>query len=215
MHSLKRLNSRCHSLLLRAFSAINFMFKSNKYLMATFFGDSFFGFPWIFIVLFSTFQAIWEQSLLLSSPWSRRRKRGSGWIALSLSSHRSPNWTGHSYLFSWNWFFHREHFCINITMIVTEPAVQDVLLLGLGFCILATCRSHSTSFFIPPRSHAFNSVRLSCARKKGIGVENDPIYAVFLEYDKIKQAKETLCFQGAIPGKLFTTIRNIVEAVIC
>ena len=215
MHSLKRLNSRCHSLLLRAFSAINFMFKSNKYLMATFFGDSFFGFPWIFIVLFSTFPAIWEQSLLLSSPWSRRRKRGSGWIALSLWSHRSPNWTGHSYLFSWNWFFHREHFCINITMIVTEPAVQDVLLLGLGFCILATCRSHSTSFFIPPRSHAFNSVRLSCARKKGIGVENEPIYEVFLEYDKIKQAKETLCSQGAIPGKLFTTIRNIVEAVIC
>ena len=171
--------------------------------------------PWISIALFSTFPVICEQSLLLSSPWSRRRKRGSGWIALSLSSHRSPNWTGHSYLFSWNWFFYREHFCINITMIVTEPAVQDVLLLGLGFCILATCRSHSISFFIPPRSHAFNSVRLSCARKKGIGVENDPIYAVFLEYDKIKRAKETLCFQGAIPGKLFTTIRNIVEAVIC
>ena len=131
--------------------------------------------PWIFIALFSTFPVICEQSLLLSSPWSRRRKRGSGWIALSLSSHRSPNWTGHSYLFSWNWFFHREHFCINITMIVTESAVQDVLLLGLGFCILATCRPHSTSFFI--RSHAFNSARLSCARKKGIGVENDPIYA--------------------------------------
>ena len=214
MHSLKRLNSRCYSLLLRAFSAINFMFKSNKCLMATFFGDSFFGFPWIFIVLFSTFPAIWEQSLLLSSPWSRRRKRGSGWIALSLWGHRNF-WTGQSYLFSSNWFFDSEHFFINITMIVTELAVQDVLLLGLGFCILATCRSHSISFFIPPRSYAFNSVRLSCARKKGIGVENDPIYAVFLEYDKIKRAKETLCFQGAIPGKLFTTIRNIVEAVIC
>ena len=170
---------------------------------------------WIFIAMFSTFPANREQSLLLSSPWSRRRKRGSDWIASSLWSHRSPNWTGQSYLFSSNWFFDSEHFCINITMIVTEPAVQDVLLLGLGFCILATCRSHSISFFIPPRSHAFNSVRLSCARKKGIGVENDPIYAVFLEYDKIKRAKETLCFQGAIPGKLFTTIRNIVEAVIC
>lgn len=46
-------------------------------------------------------------------------------------------------------------------------------------------------------------------------MENDPIYAVFLEYDQIKQAKETLCFQGAIPGEEFATIRNIVEAVIC
>ena len=34
------------------------------------------------------------------------------------------------------------------------------------------------------------------------------------EYHKIKQAKETLCSQGAFPGE-FTTIRNIVEAVIC
>ena len=132
-----------------------------------------------------------------------------------LWGHRSPNWTGQSYLFSSNWFFDSEHFLLILTMIVTELAVQDVLLLGLGFCILATCRSHSISFFILLRCHAFNSVRLSCARKKGIGVENDPIYVVFLEYDKIKQAKETLCSQGAIPGKLFTTIRNIVEAVIC
>ena len=38
---------------------------------------------------------------------------------------------------------------------------------------------------------------------------------VFLEYDKIKQAKEMLCSQGAFPGEEFTTIRNIVEAVIC
>ena len=38
---------------------------------------------------------------------------------------------------------------------------------------------------------------------------------VFLEYDKIKQAKETLCWQGTFPGEEFTTIRNIVEAVIC
>ena len=92
--------------------------------------------PRIFIALFSTFPAIWEQSPLLSSPWSRRRKRGSGWIASSLWSHPSPNWIGQSYLFSSNWFFDREHFCINITMIVTDPAVQDFLLLGLGFCIL-------------------------------------------------------------------------------
>ena len=130
---------------------------------------------------------------------------------------RSPkpelNWSILSFLLKL--VFRQRTFFINITIIVTELAVQVVLLLGLGFCILATCRSHSISFFIPPRCHAFNSVRLSCARKKGIGVENDPIYAVFLEYDKIKQAKETLCSQGAIPGKLFTTIRNIVEAVIC
>ena len=159
MHSLKRLNYRCHSLLLRAFSAINFMFKSNKYLMATFFGDSFFGFPWIFIVLFSTFPAIWEQSLLLSSPWSRRRKRGSGWIAPSLWSHHSPNfWTGQSYLLSSNCFFSHEHSCINITMIITEPAVPDTRL--LGFCILATCSASSTKFLldfiVDPRPLFFN-----------------------------------------------------------
>ena len=34
-------------------------------------------------------------------------------------------------------------------------------------------------------------------------------------YDKIKQAKEALCSQGAFPGEQSTTIRNIVEAVIC
>ena len=88
--------------------------------------------PWIFIALFSTFPAICEQSLLLSSPWSRRRKGGSDWIASNLWSHRSPNWTGQSYLFSSNRFFDREHSCINISMIVTEPAVPDARLLGLG-----------------------------------------------------------------------------------
>ena len=177
--------------------------------------DSLFGFHLNFHCVVLNFSSnLWAEPPFVFSL-IEKEKRGSGWIALSLSSHRSPNWTVQSYLFSSTWFFDSEQFFINITMIVSELAVQDVLLLGLGFCILATCRSHSISFFIPPRSHAFNSVRLSCARKKGIGVENDPIYAVFLEYDKIKRAKETLCFQGAIPGKLFTTIRNIVEAVIC
>ena len=135
LHSLKRLNDRHHwSLLLRAFSTINFMFSSNKCSMATLcILDSLFGFPLIFIALISTFPAICEQSPLLSSSWSRRTKRGSGWIASSLWSHRSPNWTGQSYLFSSNRFFDREQFCINITMIITEPAVPDARLLGLGF----------------------------------------------------------------------------------
>ena len=134
LHSLKRLNDRRHSLLLRAFSAINFILSSNKCSIATLcILDSLFGFPWIFIALFSTFPAICEQSPLLSSPWSRSRKRGSGWIASSLWSHRSPNWTGQSYLFLSNRFFDREHFCINITMVITEPAVPDAQPLGLGF----------------------------------------------------------------------------------
>ena len=105
-------------------------------------------------------------------------------------------------------------------MITTEPAVPDPRLLNKPeFCILVTCIATSTKIsldvILHPRLRAFDSVELLCARKKGTGVKNDSIYAVFLEYGKIKQAKETLCSQGAFPGEEFTTIRNIVEAVIC
>ena len=67
------------------------------------------------------------------------------------------------------------------------------------------------------RPHFFDSLTLSCARKKGTaGVENDSIFAEpFSSTTKIKQAKETLCSQGAFPKEQLTTIRNIVEAVIC
>ena len=102
-------------------------------------------------------------------------------------------------------------------MITTEPAVPDPRLLNKPeFCILATCIATSTKISLDVILHPrLRSVELLCARKKGTGVKNDSIYAVFLEYGKIKQAKETLRSQGAFPGEEFTTIRNIVEAVIC
>ena len=55
-------------------------------------------------------------------------------------------------------FFSHEHSCINITMIITEPAVPDTRL--LGFCILATCSASSTKFLldfiVDPRPLFFN-----------------------------------------------------------
>ena len=83
MHGPIRLNSMRHSLLLRAVSLIKFMFRSNKWSMATLcILESLLVSPWIFIVLFSVLTS-------LSSTWSRWRKGDSGWIASSFWSHRN------------------------------------------------------------------------------------------------------------------------------
>ena len=79
-------------------------------------------------------------------------------------------------------------------MIINEPAVPDTRL--LGFCTLATCRTSSTKFLLDfivgPRPHSFDSVTLSCARKKGTaGVENDSIFAEsFLSTKKSNKRKK-------------------------
>ena len=70
-----------------------------------------------------------EQSHLLSSPWSRRRKGGSAWITSSLWSHRNPYFRiSQSCSLSSNWFFEWEHLFIDNPM-VTVPSAW---LLGLG-----------------------------------------------------------------------------------
>ena len=88
-----------------------------------------------------------------------------------------PNvWTSQSCSHSSNWFF--EYPVIGKPMVIsTQPAVASARVLGLGWSyILATCRA--------------------CSRKSSI--DSCLIHAVFLEYAKIKQAKEKLCWmQGA------------------
>ena len=75
IHSLISLNSRRHSLLLRAFSVIKFVFRSNKWSMATLcILDSSLVSPWIFIVLFS--------NLLVFSLIEKEKKRL--WLARTL-----------------------------------------------------------------------------------------------------------------------------------
>ena len=84
----------------------------------------------------------------------------------------------------------------------------------IAFCrgVVQPQQKISLDVILHPRPRAFDSVELLCARKKGTGVKNDSIYAVFLKYGKIKQAKETLYSQGAFPGEEFTTIRNIEKS---
>ena len=74
-----------------------------------------------------------EQSLLLSTSWSRRRKGGSAWMASNLWTHRSPSFlTCASCLNSSNWLFVWEHPFTDKRTVITEPAVPRTRRSGLG-----------------------------------------------------------------------------------
>ena len=121
-----------------------------------------------------------KKSLLLSSSWMRWSKGLSVWIVSRFWSHSSPNfWTSQSrFLFS-NWFFFSSGtICLLLKpMILTEPAKATAWLLGQGQnCLPAKCGTSSTKILLD-----------SCR--------------VFLEYAKIKQAKERLCWWSELGGK--------------
>ena len=74
-----------------------------------------------------------EQTLPMCSSWLKRRKGGSAWIAWSLWSCRSLKfWTSQSCFFSSNCFFDCKHPFIYKPLVITEPTVPSVWLLGLG-----------------------------------------------------------------------------------
>ena len=87
-----------------------------------------------------------EQSLLLSSSWSNRRKGGSAWMASNLWTRRSPSfWTCESCLNSSNWLFVWEH------SFTDKPSplyhAHDVQAWVPNY-ILATCRACSTKILL-------------------------------------------------------------------
>ena len=74
-----------------------------------------------------------EQSLVLSTSWSRRRKGGSAWMASNLWTLRSPRfWTCESCLNWSNWLFVWEHPFTDKRTVITEPAVPRTRRSGLG-----------------------------------------------------------------------------------
>ena len=74
-----------------------------------------------------------EQTLPMCSSWLKRRKGGSTWIVWSLwSCHSLKFWTSQSCFFSSNCFFDCKHPFIYKPLVITEPTVPSVWLLGLG-----------------------------------------------------------------------------------
>ena len=69
----------------------------------------------------------------MSSSWSRRRERGPAWIVLKTLRSPQPNfWTIQYRFLSSHWFFERKHLFFVKPLVIPEPSIPSVQLLGLS-----------------------------------------------------------------------------------